>query len=403
MSAAPPDADPERSEGALGFDPADVPSPSYVIDLALLERNLKRIDAVRRATGARVLLALKGFANFSTFPLCRRYLDGVTASSIDEARLGREEFGGEVHGYAPAYVDDEMISWIDLVDSLIFNSFSQWARFRPLVERVRADGRALEAGLRVNPLHSEQPHAMYDPCAPDSRLGVPPDSFRPDELDGLDGLHLHTCCGQGAAVLSRTIEAFESHFGRWLDRFRWVNLGGGQRISSDDYDTSLLLACIRGLKDRYGLDVVLEPGEAVARDAGWLVASVLDILREDRAQSEGAMAILDTSASAHLPDVLEMPYRPDVIGSGPPGEHPHRYRLGGLTCLAGDVIGEYSFPRPLEVGSRLVFTDMAHYTMVKNNTFNGLRLPSIVLIDSRTGELRVVREFGYEDYRGRLS
>jgi carboxynorspermidine decarboxylase len=255
-----------------------------------------------------------------------------------------------------------------------------------------------ELGIRINPEHSEVEVAMYDPCSPGSRLGVTAAEFRADELGGISGLHFHTLCELGADALERTLAAVERAFGAHLSRMKWVNMGGGHHITRADYDVDLLVRLVRDFAQRHGVDVYLEPGEAIALDAGVLVATVLDIVR-----SGDEIAILDTSAAAHMPDVLEMPYRPRLLGAGAPGEHPHSYVLGGLTCQAGDVIGTYSFPEPLRVGQKLVFQDMAHYTMVKNTTFNGLRLPAIAIHDPRTGEVAVVREFGYEDYRRRLS
>ncbi len=379
----------------MKLDPRSVPSPCWVIDVVRLERNLERLAAVHERTGARLALALKGYAAFSTFDLCRRYLHGTAVSSVDEARLGKEDFGGTVHAYAPAYRDEEMPAWLDLASHLTFNSFAQWKRFRSLARRAAPH---MSFGIRVNPEHSEVEPAIYDPCARYSRLGVTRAQFRAAELGGIDGFHLHACCGQGADVLGRVLAAFEARFGEWLVDRSWVNLGGGQRITADDYDLDELCDAITRFRARWDVEVWLEPGEAVALDAGVLVATVLDIV-----DNEKRTAILDTSAAAHMPDVLEMPYRPEIAGARKPGECRHDYRLGGLTCLAGDVIGDYSFEQPLAIGDRLVFRDMAHYTMVKTNTFNGVRLPSIALFDSRHGDVRVVREFDYHDFRSRLS
>ena len=370
-------------------------TPCYVCDTGKLKHNLETLAAVHQRSGARILLALKGFAMFSTFPIGRRFLHGTSASSLHEARLGAEEFGGEVHAYAPAYSDTEFPEYLRWADHITFNSFSQWRRFRPLVDRAE---RRVACGLRVNPEYSEVAVDIYNPCCKSSRLGVTREHFREDELEGLSGLHFHTHSAQNADVLKRTLEVLEAKFSPVLSDMQWVNFGGGQHITRDDYDLGLLCDVITDFRERYRVDVYLEPGEAVALNAGVLVASVLDVVH-----NEVDIAILDTSATAHMPDVLEMPYRPVIVGAGNPGVHPHTYRLAGLTCLAGDVIGDYSFPKPLEVGAKLVFLDMAHYTMVKNNTFNGVRLPSIALHDSETGEVRVVREFGYEDYKGRLS
>lgn len=380
----------ENPQSAIG----NVFTPCYVINEYALEQNLKILATVRQRTGCKILLALKGFALFSVFPLLRKSLDGANASSLDEARLGHEEFGGEVHVCAPAFKDAEFPEILLYADHIVFNSFSQWQRFKPL---VMSHKRRVECGIRINPEHSEVRVAVYDPCQKHSRLGVPVAEFKPDELDGISGLHFHSLCEVNADALERTLHAVEEKFGFCLGRMKWVNFGGGHHITRKDYDIDRLCDLIVRFRERYNVDVYLEPGEAVALNAGVLVASVLDITR-----NEIDIAILDTSASAHMPDVLEMPYRPEIAGAGSWGQYPYNYRLGGITCLAGDVIGDYSFCEPLDVGSRLVFLDMAHYTIVKNTTFNGVRLPSIAVWNSGTGDFRVIREFGYEDYKQRL-
>jgi carboxynorspermidine decarboxylase len=377
------------------LDLDEVPTPCFVVDTGRLRSNLAVLGAVQERSGAKVLLALKGFAMFSVFPICREYLAGTSASSLWEARLGREEFGGEVHACAPAYRPDELGEFLEIADHLTFNSFSEWRRHR---DAVFACERRLACAIRVNPEYSEVSTAIYNPCAPCSRLGVTRAEFREAELGGITGLHFHTLCEQNSDVLERTLAVFEDRFGPFLPRMEWVNFGGGHHVTRADYDVERLVALIARFRARYGLEVYLEPGEAIALHAGVLVASVLDIVHNGM-----PIAILDTSASAHMPDVLEMPYRPSIRGSGRPGERPHTYRLGGLTCLAGDVIGDYSFAAPLEVGQKLVFEDMAHYTMVKDTTFNGVRLPSIAIFDSETGGFLVVRSFTYEDFRNRLS
>jgi len=378
----------------MQIDTQSIQTPCYVVDEAALERNLEVLDTVQRRSGCRIIMALKGFAMFRVFPLIRRYLCGVAASSLDEARLGCQEFGGEVHVFAPAYKESEFDELLRYSDHLVFNSFSQWRRFRPLVQ---GSSKRVACGIRVNPEHSEVKPAIYDPCSRFSRLGVTRKNFEADQLDGISGLHFHNLCELNADSLARTLTAFEAKFGEFLERMHWVNFGGGHHITRQDYDIELLCRLIVDFADRYGVQVYLEPGEAIALNTGVLVASVLDVLH-----NEMNIAILDTSAAAHMPDVLEMPYRPAIVGAGQPAEFKHTYRLGGLTCLAGDVIGDYSFPEPLQEGSKLVFLDMAHYTMVKNNTFNGVRLPSIAL-RKLNQEIEVVREFGYEDYRNRLS
>ncbi len=376
----------------MSIDVKSVPTPCYIVDESLLEQNLDILDSVQQRTGCKILMALKGFAMFSVFPLIRRRLHGTSASSIDEARLGCEEFGRDVHVFAPAYRESEIEELLGYCNHIIFNSFSQAKRFKR-----QALARGVKCGIRVNPEHSEVKVPIYDPCGPGSRLGVTRENFIPEHLDGISGLHFHNLCELNADSLARTLPAFEERFGEFLEQMEWVNFGGGHHITRKDYDVNLLCDLINDFKRRYPLDVYLEPGEAIALNTGVLVASVLDIV-----QNKMEIAILDTSAAAHMPDVLEMPYRPEIVGAGKPGEHPFAYRLGGMTCLAGDVIGDYSFPEPLEVGSKLIFLDMAHYTMVKNNTFNGMRLPSIA-VKGLDKKIRIVREFGYEDYRGRLS
>lgn len=370
-----------------------LPTPCYIVDERLLKRNLEILDSVQQKTGCRILLALKGFSMYAVFPLIRKYLKGITASSLFEARLGFEEMGGEVHIYSPAYIEDEFDEIMKYCDHIVFNSFSQWRKYR---DRVRNYPKPIECGIRVNPEYSEIETPIYNPCYAHSRLGVTLDNFRPDELDGIVGLHFHTMCEQNSDTLERTIQVVDEKFGPYIGRMKWLNLGGGHHITREDYDLEKLVKTILYVKDKYGVEVYLEPGEAVALNAGYLVASVLDIVRNGM-----DIAILDTSAACHMPDVLEMPYRPNIIGAGRPGEYPHTYRLGGLTCLAGDVIGDYSFPEPLKPGDRLVFCDMAHYTMVKNNMFNGVNLPSIALFSEKEG-IRVLKRFGYSDYKSRL-
>ena len=374
---------------------AQAPSPCFVVHLGLLRRNLQILDSVQQLTGAKILLALKGFAMFSTFPLLRKYLHGICASSPDEAQLGREEFGREVHSFAPAFSDADMETLIALSDHIVFNSFSQWKKHR---DRVQASDRKIECGLRINPEVSTGKVAIYDPCSPGSRLGIRRSQFDGESLDGIDGLHFHTLCEQNSDDLEKTLEGVEAKFGEFLPQMKWLNFGGGHHITRDDYDIDRLCRLIEHFRDRYDLQIYLEPGEAVALNTGVLVASVLDIV-----EAETPVAILDTSAQAHMPDVLEMPYRPAIVGGGDPGEKPHTYRLGGMTCLAGDVIGDWSFDAPLKPGDRLVFLDMGHYSMVKTTTFNGIRLPSIATYDPQAEVVEVVRTFGYEDYRNRLS
>ncbi len=386
-------------EVAARLDLTRVETPCFVTDLAALEANLQILADVQERAGCTIILALKGFAQWSTFPLVKRYLRGTTASSVAEARLGREEMGGQVHAYAPAWTADDLRETCTLVDHLVFNSPGQWQRMRPVVEAARAAGHEVSCGLRVNPEHREVEVELYDPAAPGSRLGTPRSSLAPGDLDGLEGLHFHTLCQLGSDALERTLAAFEAKFGDVIGGMKWLNFGGGHHITRPDYDRDRLVRLVRSVRERWGVEVFMEPGEAVALGTGVLVASVLDLV----VNHGRAIAILDTSATAHMPDVLEMPYRPVIVGGGEPGEKAHTYRLGGLTCLAGDVIGDYSFDQPLALGDKLVFLDMAHYTMVKTTTFNGVRLPSIATHDPATGELRVSRRFGYRDYRDRLA
>ncbi|MED3763693.1 carboxynorspermidine decarboxylase [Ureibacillus terrenus] len=376
------------------IDWKSVPSPSYVVDERLLKRNLEILDSVQQRTGCHILLALKGFSMFSTFPLVSKYLKGVTASSLFEARLGYEEFGKEVHAYSPAYAEHEIDEYLKYIDHIVFNSFNQLNKYK---EKIQKLGKHVSIGLRVNPGYSEVETPLYDPCALNSRLGIPFDQFRPDELDGVEGLHFHAMCEQNSDVLERILPHFEEKYGKYLYQMKWVNFGGGHHITRPDYDIDKLVDLINYVKEKYDVQVILEPGEAIALNTGYLVTTVLDIVKNGM-----EIAILDTSATCHMPDVLEMPYRPQIIGAGLPNEKPYTYRLGGMTCLAGDVIGDYSFDEPLKPGDRLVFTDMAHYTMVKNHMFNGVNLPSICLYNDEEG-IKVVRQFKYEDYRNRLS
>jgi carboxynorspermidine decarboxylase len=383
---------------ARAIDTSRLETPCFVTDLGALEANLRILADVQHRAGCTILLALKGFAQWSTFPLVRRYLAGATASSVAEARLARDELGGEVHAYAPAYSDGEMAELVMLADHIVLNSPGQWRRHRARIEQARRAGRALSCGLRVNHEHQEVDVALYDPAGPCSRLGTTRKNLAPGDLDGLDGLHFHTLCQANSDALDRAVAAFELQFGDFIPQMRWVNFGGGHHITRPDYDRDRLVRIVRELRARWNVAVYLEPGEAIALGTGVLVSTVLDLVHNGM-----DIAILDTSATAHMPDVLEMPYRPVIVDAGEPGDKPHTYRLGGMTCLAGDVIGDYSFDRRLEIGDKLVFLDMAHYTMVKTSTFNGVRLPSIATHDPATGRITVHRRFGYHDYRDRLS
>ena len=369
-------------------------TPVYVVDELALRRNLETLSGVQRRTGCHILLAQKAFSLFYAYPLIGRYLAGTTASGLFEARLAHEEMPGrENHVYSPAYTPVEMAELVAICDHISFNSLAQLEAHRPLWQGSRAS-----VGLRVNPEHSTQEgHAIYDPCAPGSRLGIRRCDMPARLPNGVEGLHFHTLCEQDAAPLVETFAAFEQAFGEYLPQLRWLNLGGGHHITRPGYDLAALEGLILSIREKYGLEVYLEPGEAIALNAGTLITTVLDIV-----PGETPVLILDASAACHMPDVLEMPYRPPLHGAGLPGEKPYTCRLAARTCLAGDVIGDYSFDAPPQAGDRLVFGDMAIYTMVKNNTFNGMPLPDIAWRDAEGG-CRVIRRFGYEDFKTRLS
>ena len=369
------------------------PSPAYVVDLGRLRHNLSILDDVQKRSGAKILLALKAFSMWSVFPLIAETLAGVCASSPWEAHLGRDEFGREVHSFAAAFKESDVVELLDISDHLVFNSFNQLERFRPLWEKS-----GVSVGLRVNPEHSEGHTAIYDPCAPCSRLGISRTEFEGRSLNGVDGLHFHTLCEQLFEPLERTAKVFDEKFGEFLGGMKWLNFGGGHHITSDGYDIDGLVRLVKYFRNKYGVEVYLEPGEAIAISTGILVGEVLDMVH-----NEMDIAIMDVSATCHMPDILEMPYRPEILGGFDPGVKAHTYRLGGASCLAGDVIGDWSFEKPLKVGDRLAFQDMAHYTMVKTTTFNGIHHPAICTFEPATEELRVVRRFGYQDFKTRLS
>ncbi len=385
------------------LDWTTVPSACFVVDTRLLARNAAILGRVKRESGAKVLLALKGFSMWKAFAPFQAELDGCCASGPIEAMLAHDKFGKELHTYAPAFSDQDLAEVLPLTDHLVFNSPGQLARHLPT---VRACGRHIEVGMRVNPEYAEVDVDLYNPCARGSRLGSTRAVLGKTLPAGIDGLHFHALCEQGADVFVRVLAAFEQNFGDWLPQVTWLNCGGGHWITKPDYDTALLIHTVRDLKSRYPhLTVYLEPGEASAVDTGVLLATVQDIHQNQ----DVPLALLDISATCHMPDVLEMPYRPTIgladgrsnVLAGAAGEQPHTYRLGGPTCLAGDVLGDWSFPRALVPGDRLVFHDMSHYTMVKTTMFNGVKHPNLALWDGKT--LDVVRRFGYADFRDRLS
>ncbi|MGN0384653.1 MAG: carboxynorspermidine decarboxylase [Lachnospiraceae bacterium] len=369
-------------------------TPCYVVDEEKIIDNLKILQRVEKESGCHILLAQKAFSMFSLYPLIGEYISGTTASGLYEARLGAQEMGKENHVFAPAYKEEHMKELVKICDHIIFNSFAQYEKYKEMCKDV-------SVGIRINPMYSTQEgHAIYDPCAPGSRLGVVREQFREDLKygeGGIEGLHFHTLCEQNAEDLVKTFRAVEEQFGPWLHKVKWLNMGGGHHITRPDYQVEVLIELIQYIKEKYDVEVYLEPGEAIALNAGYLVTEVMD-----KVQNTCEILVLDASAACHMPDVLEMPYRPPLRGGYPAGEKPFTYRLSSLTCLAGDVIGDYSFEKEIKVGDRLVFEDMAIYSMVKNNTFNGIPLPDIVLLTGNK-EYKLIRRFSYEDFKGRLS
>lgn len=399
------DLTPPTTEAALNalskisFDKA--PSPGYIVHLNLLEKNCSLLKYIADRSGAKILLALKSYACFSTFPLIQRYLNGTSSSSLNEAMLAKDFFGKEIHVYSPAYKENEIKELNSFAHCIIFNSVQQIACALKLLKGHRRP----EIGLRVNPEYSEVTNKFYNPCTPSSRLGVNRavlqnalKKLSPDFIRNLDGLHFHALCEQDVRALENVLSALEANFSCLITEMKWINFGGGHHITRPGYDVETLVGIIKQFRKKYKVEVYLEPGEAVALNAGVLVVTVLDIV----GASDNRTAILDCSCTCHMPDVLEMPYRPKVLGAGMPNEHRYNYSLGGISCLAGDIIGDYSFSKALEIGQRLVFLDMAHYTMVKNTTFNGVPLPDISLYSESSG-LETIRSFNYEDYKIRLS
>lgn len=375
------------------IDTEKLPTPCYITDESLLINNLEVLKSVQDRTGCKILLAQKAFSMYSTYPHIKKYLAGTTASGLYEAKLGYEEMGGEVHVYCPAFRQEDMNELVRICDHIVFNTPDQWNKFKTTVQ---SSGRNISCGIRINPEFSEIETDIYNPCFKNSRLGTTLANFPDNIPEGIDGLHFHTMCEQNSDTLERTVKAVEEKFGKYLHGLKWINFGGGHHITREDYDIEKLVEVVNRVKNTYNVQVYLEPGEAVALNSGFLVSEVLDIFKNGM-----SLVIMDTSAACHMPDVLEMPYRPNIIGSGKPDEKKYTYRLGGPTCLAGDIIGDYSFDKPLEVGDRLVFCDMAIYSMVKNNTFNGMPLPAIVL-KKLDGSYKIIKEFGYNDFKSRL-
>jgi carboxynorspermidine decarboxylase len=372
----------------------DIPTPCYVIDEEKLVDNAKKLAEVHKRTGATVLLALKAFSMYSVFPLIRDYLAGITASSLNEARLGYEEFREQVHVYSPGIQEHEFAELMKYSDHFVFNSFSQWLKFK---DQLSASSKKIECGLRLNPEYAEIKTDLYNPCIKNSRLGITLKEFKPEFMDGISGFHFHALCEQSAEVLERVLAHFEAKFAPYLNKVKWVNFGGGHHITKPDYNLDLLCNLITNFKNRYQLEeIIIEPGEALALNAGYLVTEVVDLVHNDF-----DIAILNTSAACHMPDVLEMPYKPEILGAAEPNILAHTYRLGGVSCLAKDIVGDYSFEEPLKIGQKLIFTDMAHYTMVKTTFFNGVQLPHTGLI-TKDKKFKLIKSFSYEDFKSKL-
>lgn len=369
----------------------NIPTPSYVVHEELIKKNLEILKYVEERSGAHILLAQKAFSMYYFYPLIGEYISGATASGLYEAKLAYEEMGKENHIFSPAYRDEEFDEILKICDHIVFNSFHQWEKFK---DKAIKAGRS--CGIRINPECSTQEHGIYDPCSPGSRLGVTKANFRPELLDGIEGLHFHTLCEQNSDDLETTLNAVEEKFGEYMYGMKWINFGGGHHITREDYDIERLIRLVKHIREKYEVEVYIEPGEAVALNAGFLVTTVMEKVSNGK-----EIAILDASAACHMPDVLEMPYRPNIIGAGKPGEKPYTYTLSSVTCLAGDIIGEYSFDKPLEIGDRLIFCDMAIYSMCKNNTFNGIGLPSIAVMYGDE-EIEIIKSFGYEDFKCRV-
>ncbi|MBF0265515.1 MAG: carboxynorspermidine decarboxylase [Gammaproteobacteria bacterium] len=379
----------------MKFNLDEIKTPCYICEEELLESNLLILDKVQKASGAKIILALKGYAMWSTFSQIGKYLHGCTASGLHEAMLAREEMNKEVHTYSPAFKDDEIEQIAKISDHIVFNSPQQLSRFYHKVKLIKPE---ISIALRVNPEASCSPVDLYNPCAPNSRLGTTIDNFDESLVDKIDGLTFHALCEQNVDALEVVLESFEQKFSPYIAKMKYINFGGGHHITREDYDVDGLIRVIQSFKSRYNnIPVYLEPGEAVGWQVGYLISSVLDI------QHNGMdIAILDTSAEAHMPDTLAMPYRAEVRGAGLANEKAYTYRLGGNTCLAGDVMGDYSFDKPLKIGDKIIFEDQIHYTFVKNTTFNGIKLPALALL-TKNKQLTIVKNFAYQDYKNRLS
>ncbi|MBD3823441.1 MAG: carboxynorspermidine decarboxylase [Epsilonproteobacteria bacterium] len=371
-----------------------IKTPCYVCEEALLEKNLELLDYVQQRSGAKIILALKGFAMWSTFDLVKRYLHGCTASGLHEAKLAYEKFGKEVHTYSPAFNDEDIQEIAKISDHIVFNSPSQLMRFKDVVKSINPN---VSLSIRINPEVSSSPVDIYNPCGIYSRLGTTLANFDESVLEHIEGLNFHALCEQDADALEEVLEAFEEKFSKYFKGLKYINFGGGHHITRKGYDVEKLISLISDFRAKYDVEVYLEPGEAVGWQTGFLISSVLDTFKNGM-----NVAILDTSAEAHMPDTLAMPYRAMVRGSGEAGEKAHTYRFGGNTCLAGDIMGDYSFDEPLKVGDKVIFEDQIHYTFVKNTTFNGIRLPSLA-IWRKNGTIDIIKDFGYEDYKNRLS
>ena len=377
----------------------ELKTPYYMCDESLLRRNLELLNYVQEQSGAKIILALKGFAMWSTFPLVKQYLKGCTSSGLHEALLAREEFAKddkslEVHTYSPAYKDEDIDEIARISDHIVFNSPAQLFKF---VTRVKEINQHISLSLRINPEQSSSPKDIYNPCGIYSRLGTTLANFDENVLKYIDGLNFHALCEQDVDALEDVLEAFEAKFSKYFKSLKYINFGGGHHITKKGYDVEKLISLIKNFRTKYDVDVYLEPGEAVGWETGVLVSSVLDIVHNGM-----DIAILDTSAEAHMPDTLAMPYRAMVRGSAQAGEKKYTYRFGGNTCLAGDIMGDYSFDEPLKLGDKVIFEDQIHYTFVKNTTFNGIKLPSLVIL-REDKSIDLIKEFGYQNYKNRLS